>query len=432
MIDIKKKLIFLFITLFLTTGTVSTVSSAKPTRATEKKLFILKTHYPDNIQYNIHFIYYHDFSWRTTWQHINIQGCHQFKSSRKISVLRCKEQVNLVRSGKLINALLHRQNKTGHVNLNVSRHAYIVAVTEYYKKNKSEHTDNTISVSGTFMHHVMDTKEYTFRTSQGTTEKITATPQHRFYVLNKQQFLPIKNISSTDLLITSSGKTAHIIYLECHRKKIYKINKPTTVYNIEINNKHTYFVGKNNILVHNWCSKIIRQMIIGRPTFSKKSALTVQKFSHKLTTNYKMERVIVSSKYVHTTQEGTVLKANIMTGFMEHKILILDAYKDTELNFFASDIARLQLQLATEAYPFPFDIHRQTKIIIPSIIHQQTLQKLEEQIPRTEKFLEVFLHTPCGKYLRYFTQGLNWQIISADYTNYSNGPAKSLTLYVRH
>jgi len=110
-------------------------------------------------------------------------------------------------------------------------------------------------VIGKFKRYASDVRTYRFKDTEGHIETINATPNHPFYVQNKQAFIPISEVSATDQLLMESGKQVHLI-CESEKKKAcgqqYNHNsKPVVVYNLEVYRKHTYYVGQKKILVHN-------------------------------------------------------------------------------------------------------------------------------------------------------------------------------------
>ncbi len=78
-------------------------------------------------------------------------------------------------------------------------------------------------------------------------EIIRVTPFHKFYVLRNNQFewLAVKDIKLTDKLFDSNKQLIDI-------NKIEYMKENNTVYNIEVEDNHSYFVSEKNILVHNY------------------------------------------------------------------------------------------------------------------------------------------------------------------------------------
>ena len=431
--------VILLITDTVKSGTIQAVKT-KPLEST--------TSYSANENYAVHFISYHDFPYQNAWGDKHIQGCFRLKSSGRRDYLRCREQTNLIRSKKQIDIFLDEQKRTGHVNLHTpdNEHAYIISTTAFSQINTAEKTGNMLSalktsvantfVSGTFMHHVMAVKKYTFKTAGGNKEKIMVTPQHRFYVLNKHQFIPIKSIAPTDRLITSSGKTVSLINTECYPEKNCKLDRPIAVYNIETNNKHTYFAGKNRILVHNGCSRPTGAVQIFKRMFSNyayphSKELVSNKFHHKLMVNNEAERITAVSKYIDTSRDGKLIRAKAITDFMEHKIVIWEVHKDPECSFFASDIIRFQIDSMINTYSPPFHFDQTTQLIVPRIMDPHTLNILRFYTTGTPEFTAAALTTPWGKFVNHLTTDLYWTITSVEYRQPITGMARSLRFLLR-
>ena len=117
---------------------------------------------------------------------------------------------------------------------------------------------NSRPVIGMFKRYAPVVKTYTFKDlSTGDISTINATPNHPFYVKNKGKFMPIEGVAPTDQLINSSGQPIKLICgkgQNSHCGKLYNTNgKPVPVYNLEVYQKHVYFIGKSKILVHNQC-----------------------------------------------------------------------------------------------------------------------------------------------------------------------------------
>ncbi|MBO7254124.1 MAG: hypothetical protein J6V36_02350, partial [Clostridia bacterium] len=78
-------------------------------------------------------------------------------------------------------------------------------------------------------------------------EEIVTTPEHPFWEMNREWCSAIE-IRAGDILKLANGKTAIV-------SKVYSeaLSSPVTVYNFEVADFHTYYVGKDSILVHNSC-----------------------------------------------------------------------------------------------------------------------------------------------------------------------------------
>ena len=78
-------------------------------------------------------------------------------------------------------------------------------------------------------------------------EEIITTPEHPFYVPIKGWISAI-NLRAGDILVLQSGK---YVVVELVQHEI--LESPITVYNFEVEDFHTYYVGDSAVLVHNTC-----------------------------------------------------------------------------------------------------------------------------------------------------------------------------------
>jgi RHS repeat-associated protein len=79
-------------------------------------------------------------------------------------------------------------------------------------------------------------------------EEIVTTPEHPFYV-PQQGWTGAIHLRAGDSLVLSNGK-----YVIVERIQHEILESPITVYNFEVEDFHTYYVGENSILVHNLCN----------------------------------------------------------------------------------------------------------------------------------------------------------------------------------
>uniref|UniRef100_UPI00307D85D2 polymorphic toxin-type HINT domain-containing protein n=2 Tax=Ruminococcus TaxID=1263 RepID=UPI00307D85D2 len=78
-------------------------------------------------------------------------------------------------------------------------------------------------------------------------ETISATPTHPFYV-DKLGWTLARSLRAGDVLVLSNGE---LVTVEFVQHEI--LESPIKVYNFEVEDFHTYFVGENGIFVHNGC-----------------------------------------------------------------------------------------------------------------------------------------------------------------------------------
>ena len=78
-------------------------------------------------------------------------------------------------------------------------------------------------------------------------ETISATPTHPFYV-DKLGWTLARSLRAGDILVLSNGE---LVTVEWVQHEI--LESPIKVYNFEVQDFHTYFVGECGVLVHNEC-----------------------------------------------------------------------------------------------------------------------------------------------------------------------------------
>ncbi len=80
------------------------------------------------------------------------------------------------------------------------------------------------------------------------TDEIITTEEHPFWVENVG-WVEASQLSTGVLLCLQNGETTTVTNIS-----IEHLENPITVYNFEVEDFHTYFVGSGNILVHNQCN----------------------------------------------------------------------------------------------------------------------------------------------------------------------------------
>jgi len=81
-------------------------------------------------------------------------------------------------------------------------------------------------------------------------KKVRATRLHEFYVKTNDgyKFVKAQDLKIGDLLMSSDGNYYPI-------RKISSVFKLSTYYDLSIKDNHNYFIGRDNVLVHNAISK---------------------------------------------------------------------------------------------------------------------------------------------------------------------------------
>ena len=219
---------------------------------------------PDAWQ-KIFMTYYHDFPCRIRCQHEGVTGCIRVRNRTDKWTLRCQEHVYLLRPKKMVAVWQKIEKKAGYVPLNIPEfsldniHAWIVAV---HQEHKNYFSDNYAGhINGIFKRHVMTVNKYAFKNMKtGSVSSMNITPTHRFYVKNKNSFIPVSQLTPADILINSKGEQIKLVCVnknEKHRlfseESVNAEKLPVQVYNLEVHGKSRYFVGREKVLVHNIC-----------------------------------------------------------------------------------------------------------------------------------------------------------------------------------
>ena len=84
-------------------------------------------------------------------------------------------------------------------------------------------------------------------------DEIITTPEHPFYVPFKG-WVSATELRAGDILVTQSGK-----YVIIGKVEHETLELPVVVYNFEVEDFHTYYVGGSSVLVHNACERMGRQ-----------------------------------------------------------------------------------------------------------------------------------------------------------------------------
>ncbi|MEZ6094049.1 MAG: polymorphic toxin-type HINT domain-containing protein [Pirellulaceae bacterium] len=93
------------------------------------------------------------------------------------------------------------------------------------------------------------------QSSASSLQPIGVTETHPFWSVRDQAFVPIGKLSVGDEVITLYGESKRITSI------LPRPGPAERVYNLEVNGEHTYFVGTQQLLVHNnGCEKFVRYM----------------------------------------------------------------------------------------------------------------------------------------------------------------------------
>jgi len=111
-------------------------------------------------------------------------------------------------------------------------------------------------------------------------EEFTTTEGHPFYTLERG-FVKAGELRYSDILVDDEGNKLHL-----DSKSKEHLVKPVTVYNFAVEDYHTYFVGENEVFVHNTCA--------GGSFKDVNASKGVNEVGHHLPQNAFMEKIGIS------------------------------------------------------------------------------------------------------------------------------------------
>ena len=177
-----------------------------------------------------------------------------------------------------------------------------------------------------FRHDNKTVLNLTFETQNGEQELIQATPEHPFMLesgqwKNAEQLIPGDTVQTTD-----SGEMVKL-------KAVVTDDKRHTVYNFEVKDFHTYFVGEHGVWVHNDCDKFVDPHSLERThsLSGKGSSKRVDNISQSMRDNgyigdgidvveHQGKRYVIDGHHrlVAAKRTGTNVKINIVKDIPNH------------------------------------------------------------------------------------------------------------------
>ena len=286
----------------------------------------------------LHIIYYHYFPWRASYLHTDHEGCIRFQKNagkKSITVLKCMEQLKLLVSAQTAREWLFMQRRQGYFSLTISQlgvhrlHAHILTaqLSRFHPRSLQ-----TGIITGISSRHVTDVKKYFIKNRQtDTVTAITVTPDHLFYAVNRHAFIPIKEISADDIFITRDGYRAGLV---CHAGERNHCGIPwhrgevTLVYNLEVNQEHQYFAGRDGLLVHNICD-LARHLQTKLPPGMVSITGYLQKRAYlKLTRFSDIDLIAPVLKELKSTYTGPDLNTLLMAAVISKKPFKIKRFAD--------------------------------------------------------------------------------------------------------
>ena len=219
----------------------------------------------------VNIFYYKDFPYRQRYANHKIKGCIKRPAE---GIVRCKEFISLIRPENKVNNWFHLQHEKGYLPLtpkefgitNIQGHINKVTPADISSvNNKIDKVSSPyVPATGIFIRHVSDVREYTFKNIKtNVVFSVKVTPEHPVYSVNRQAFVPVSQLLPEDQLLSENGQKIQLICQYGIKKDCstyFNKGEITAVYNIEVEQRHTYFVQDEKILVHNACKSEVKDI----------------------------------------------------------------------------------------------------------------------------------------------------------------------------
>jgi hypothetical protein len=102
-------------------------------------------------------------------------------------------------------------------------------------------------VTSRFIHENAEVWDLTL---EGSPEPLGTTSSHPFWSVDRESFIPASDLQPGERLQLADGTTRAV-------QTLTKRPGRTTVYNLEVDGEHVYYVGQSGVLVHNTCRSIL-------------------------------------------------------------------------------------------------------------------------------------------------------------------------------
>jgi hypothetical protein len=149
--------------------------------------------------------------------------------------------------------------------------------------------------------------ELSRQVSEGEGGSVFVTAEHPYYVVNKSKFVPVKKLEVGDRFRDFKGNE---LEFRGKRRFISKDGEPFKVYNFEVADQHTYFAGKESILVHNLCSEGVERMASIFEAYLKKAGNDFAKAGEDLMAHMLKDKALCEMDYIDAASYATLRKAN--------------------------------------------------------------------------------------------------------------------------
>ena len=379
----------------------------------------------------INVVYYHDIKVNNIDININKKYSSCISLSHHTNILRCREYAKLMRPENTVRTWLEQQKRRGYFVFKIKEfnikniHGHIISVNSIKRFIPYKHNSHKNLVTGLFIRYNNRVRTYKFKsTKTNKVSKINATPNHTFYVINKRAFIPVSKITSKDILINDKGEKIKLLCLKDQFKNCgikYGREQLMPVYNLEIYNSHSYFVGKNRILVHNGClDKIVeklKKILDGAGENHEQAIKELQNIQYTVLEarkNYSWTTSYIGCQASYRLPAGGAPVSEVYMEFYEKEWHIGYFYLDKDQAFSMNDMIRHAYFKTLEHADF--DISHPKKISVRSIGNPDTLNimaELSSNLPWLEQ-LPIFYGTPVGKTMERFFSDFNFRVVAID------------------
>lgn len=108
-------------------------------------------------------------------------------------------------------------------------------------------------VTKTFVRHGVEVIEVTVTAESGASEVLQTTAEHPFWV-ESRGWVTVTDLAVGDVFSSRDGSTLQVTSL-------HRTERESVVYNFEVEDFHTYFVGENGVWVHNTCKPSFKELV---------------------------------------------------------------------------------------------------------------------------------------------------------------------------
>ena len=188
------------------------------------------------------------------WEEIHLTWYNKFNPAKPNKVMLLRPKNWALQHGLIPN---HYNKQWAASNGLPVRTVFVSSVAPFYpdkKKSVQPASANSNRVTGIYIHDTDTVRTWKFIDRKQHLTIIHATPNHPFYIKDLKKFLPLQKITPAMTLVDDRQHTIHLLCPAQKNRQCglpYHPDRVSTVYNIEVDQQHQYFVSGEHILVHN-------------------------------------------------------------------------------------------------------------------------------------------------------------------------------------